>query len=211
MSNDNSEVRQKIISVARNKFFNHGIKNITMDEIASEVGIGKGTLYEYFSSKTKLIEEIVRVKNSEMWCYYDRLNEKLSQEKNINFLELLEEIIEESSKNLSEIKISFHKDIKKLNSETRKKMEDMNNMGLKLAKTILTRGKKEGMIKKDINEEVALEIVSIGIQHMIINHKTAIKLNISSQDVFNTFVSILFDGTLSDKGKKHYDKMKNSD
>ena len=37
-------------------FLNLGVKSVTMDEIAAELGISKKTIYTHFSTKTKLIE-----------------------------------------------------------------------------------------------------------------------------------------------------------
>ncbi len=37
-------------------FLNLGVKSVTMDEIASEMGISKKTIYAHFPTKTKLIE-----------------------------------------------------------------------------------------------------------------------------------------------------------
>ena len=37
-------------------FLSLGVKSVTMDEIASELGISKKTIYAHYSTKTKLIE-----------------------------------------------------------------------------------------------------------------------------------------------------------
>ena len=38
-----------------------GIKNITISEISKAAGVGKGTIYEYFSSKEDIVFEIISV------------------------------------------------------------------------------------------------------------------------------------------------------
>ncbi|MBK7158690.1 MAG: helix-turn-helix transcriptional regulator [Ignavibacteria bacterium] len=42
----------------RNKFHREGFYKTSMDEISSELHISKKTIYKYFSSKEKLLEEI---------------------------------------------------------------------------------------------------------------------------------------------------------
>ena len=42
------ELRERIIDTALNSFATHGIKSITMDDIAAALGISKRTLYEVF-------------------------------------------------------------------------------------------------------------------------------------------------------------------
>ena len=47
--------RNNIIDAAESVFFSKGIENATMDEIAEEAELSKGTLYLYFKSKEELL------------------------------------------------------------------------------------------------------------------------------------------------------------
>ena len=49
-------MKNKILTKSAEMFLNLGVKSVTMDEIASELGISKKTIYTHFSTKTKLIE-----------------------------------------------------------------------------------------------------------------------------------------------------------
>lgn len=51
--------RQLIIAAAVQVFSQKGFHNTRMEEIALAAGIGKGTIYEYFSSKLQLLQEIM--------------------------------------------------------------------------------------------------------------------------------------------------------
>ncbi len=51
--------RTDIIDSAENVFFSKGFENSTMDDVASEAELSKGTLYLYFKSKEELYLEIV--------------------------------------------------------------------------------------------------------------------------------------------------------
>lgn len=46
--------RQEIIDAAERVFFSKGIQNATMDDVAQEAELSKGTLYLYFNSKIEL-------------------------------------------------------------------------------------------------------------------------------------------------------------
>lgn len=50
-------MREKIIEKAGELFLKLGFKSVTMDDIASELGISKKTLYKYFNNKHSLVEE----------------------------------------------------------------------------------------------------------------------------------------------------------
>ena len=46
--------REEIIKVASNLFSKKSYHDVTMDQIAGEVGVAKGTIYLYFESKENL-------------------------------------------------------------------------------------------------------------------------------------------------------------
>ena len=47
----NGDVRQKILDAAEQRLWHYGFKKTTIDEIASDAGVGKGTVYLYFEGK----------------------------------------------------------------------------------------------------------------------------------------------------------------
>ena len=48
-------MRDKILDKANDLFLNLGFKSVTMDEIASSLGVSKKTIYKYFKNKTELV------------------------------------------------------------------------------------------------------------------------------------------------------------
>jgi len=50
-------MKEKIIEKAAELFLKVGFKSITMDDIASKMGISKKTLYKYFANKEVLVDE----------------------------------------------------------------------------------------------------------------------------------------------------------
>lgn len=49
-------MREKILLKAVDLFLNFGFKSITMDDIATKMGISKKTIYQHFNTKTTLVE-----------------------------------------------------------------------------------------------------------------------------------------------------------
>ena len=49
-------MKEKIIEKANDMFLSLGFKSVTMDDLASEMGISKKTIYTHFQNKTKLVE-----------------------------------------------------------------------------------------------------------------------------------------------------------
>lgn len=51
------DTKQEILTTTRTLFMSYGIKSVTMDDIARELGISKKTLYQFFENKQELIEQ----------------------------------------------------------------------------------------------------------------------------------------------------------
>jgi TetR/AcrR family transcriptional regulator, cholesterol catabolism regulator len=49
-------VKEELLTKSAEMFLNLGVKSVTMDEIANEMGISKKTIYTHFSTKSKLVE-----------------------------------------------------------------------------------------------------------------------------------------------------------
>jgi AcrR family transcriptional regulator len=60
MDRKKEETRRKIISVAMDLFERQGFGSTTMDQIAEEVDIAKGTLYNYFPAKEAILNEFMQ-------------------------------------------------------------------------------------------------------------------------------------------------------
>jgi AcrR family transcriptional regulator len=51
--------RGQILDAARQNFVRHGVSATTVDAIAKNAGVAKGTVYLYFASKDELLQEIL--------------------------------------------------------------------------------------------------------------------------------------------------------
>ena len=62
------ELRERIVATAMMAFTAHGIRSIRMDDIATQMGISKRTLYEIFADKETLLKECIQVINRESYA-----------------------------------------------------------------------------------------------------------------------------------------------
>lgn len=60
------DARQRILKAAQERLWNNGFKKTTIDEIASDAGVGKGTVYLYFDSKEDIALTIMAAFKEEM-------------------------------------------------------------------------------------------------------------------------------------------------
>ena len=52
------EVKERIISAAEILFMRYGVRSVTMDDIAKELGISKKTIYIHFADKNTIVREV---------------------------------------------------------------------------------------------------------------------------------------------------------
>lgn len=98
-------LRGRILKKAYEMFSSRGIKVVTMDAISAELSISKRTLYEEFSSKKELLENVL----FEMSKYYQEQNNKISA-MDISALEKIF-LITTSNNERTNTEVLFFKDI----------------------------------------------------------------------------------------------------
>jgi AcrR family transcriptional regulator len=64
------ENKERILEKATDLFMRYGIRSITMDEIAAQLGISKKTIYQFFTDKDAMVEAVVNeeMKRNEEGC-----------------------------------------------------------------------------------------------------------------------------------------------
>lgn len=58
---DKVQKRKDIALACKELFFQKGINDLTISEVAKTAGVGKGTIYEYFKNKEEIVFEIVNI------------------------------------------------------------------------------------------------------------------------------------------------------
>lgn len=62
----NMELRNRIIAQAKNQFMRLGIRSVSMDDICSQLGISKKTIYQHFKDKDELVDIVLQEEISVM-------------------------------------------------------------------------------------------------------------------------------------------------
>src|SRR6266487_945591 len=65
--------RERIIAVAADLFYRHGIRAVGVEAVAEAAGTNKMTLYRHFTSKDELVAEYLRSLVAEAEKSWDRL------------------------------------------------------------------------------------------------------------------------------------------
>lgn len=133
------------------KLFNRfGIKSVTMDDIARELGISKKTLYQYVDDKNTLVEKCLVYEMEYMEkCFIQR---KPSKDKNA--IEELFEVNRMLQKVIAEKNPSREYDLKKYYPELFKRFWKFRSETMqKAVMNNLLRGQQQGIYRKELKAE----------------------------------------------------------
>ncbi|MGA2396483.1 MAG: TetR/AcrR family transcriptional regulator [Steroidobacteraceae bacterium] len=64
-------VRDRIFETACDLFYQHGIRDVGVDQIATEAGTNKMSFYRSFASKDELVAKYLEQKANELWLWWD--------------------------------------------------------------------------------------------------------------------------------------------
>lgn len=67
-------MKSRILEKGAELFFRYGVKTITMDSIATELGISKKTIYQHFPDKDTMVFEVVKTFIEQDVAKWDELN-----------------------------------------------------------------------------------------------------------------------------------------
>ncbi|MGB3403353.1 MAG: TetR/AcrR family transcriptional regulator [Microcoleaceae cyanobacterium] len=71
MTGEFSATQQKILETASKLFYEKGIPYVGINEVIAESGIAKRTLYRWFPSKDKLIEEVTKYRAQQWIAWFE--------------------------------------------------------------------------------------------------------------------------------------------
>lgn len=131
-------------------FMKYGIKSITMDDVAAELGISKKTLYQWFTSKDDLVHKV--------------LSHHISREKtqclqmaaqSANAIEEILSVLDANSQELSQMKANVVYDLQKYHREAWEMVRKYQyDFVFKIIRQNLQRGRDEGLYREDFDPDI---------------------------------------------------------
>jgi AcrR family transcriptional regulator len=155
------ETKDRIIEGAAELFFAYGIRNVSMDDLAKQIGMSKKTIYQYFADKDELVYAFMQLGMME------QIKEmKETAEKSENVIEELYLAMIKTREMFSKVNPLMLFELKKYHPKAWELFNQCKEgeMQEHLIKT-LRKGIKEGVFRSEINVEVLakmrLELVQI--------------------------------------------------
>lgn len=191
------EMQFRIRDKARELFFRYGIRAVTMDEIASLMGISKKTLYQYYQDKDALVDAVVdyEITGDMQKCGTIQGAGKNALEEMILMFGMMEEIFA----NLNPVVVY---ELEKYYPASHLKMEQhKNSFFAEIIKTNIKKGIDEELYRKDIQMDILIRM-RLESMFMVFDQKIFPKekypLLLTSRELLKHFVY----GITTSKGNK---------
>lgn len=190
-------LRLRILDTALALFKRRGIKAVRMDDIATEIGISKRTLYEIYSNKEDLLFECLRSENELM---DSKLTEyAVSAE---NEMAVIAYFIKLRLKDLGEINPLFFTEMEKygriLEFFRRNKEKQAAH-----SREFMRKGIEHGFFRGDLNYDI---VGKIGDAAMDFVMQTRLYEQYKLDEIFHTFIIVFLRGCCTEKGLAYLDK-----
>ena len=193
-------MQQRIIDTAESMFFRFGIRSVTMDDIAKELGISKKTIYHYFADKDDLVEKVTSHSLANEMCKTQNIYENSQNpiEEMINSTKMMREM-------LQNVNAVLFYDMKKYHPQSWAKYVEFKNGFLEIVKRNLLNGITEKLYRPDINVEILaklrVEVVDLAfnIEYFPPSQYNLLNVQLESIDHF-------IRGIVTTKGLEIYEK-----
>lgn len=148
------EMRNRIKEKATELFRRYGIRSITMDEIAAQLGVSKKTIYQFYSDKDELVEEVIvdLTQYAQDCCTRDRKGAKDAVQEIFMAMEFVKEMFH----NMNPVLLF---DLERAHPGAYKKFQEYKTKYLlKLIRDNLERGIREDLYRDDINIDIMAKL-----------------------------------------------------
>ena len=197
------EIKDRIIEKAGELFFQYGIKNISMDELASSLGMSKRTIYENFKDKEDILRSLILKLGDERNKIF-----KEFLEKGLNVVEIFINVIE-IQKKMPVSNAKFLQDIYKYYPMTAKLIQKKIEKDNEFLREFLLTGIGQGYIRDDLNVEVTAFLVEQST-YTYIRASYLEKPPFSFSELFYTMMINFVRGISTEKGIRSIDSHRES-
>lgn len=163
-----------------------------MDELATDLGMSKKTLYAHFTNKTALVEAVVEAKLSEA----DSTLSAVGGESAADVGKALHELIATLQREVAEVQPAFVRDLQREAPQifefiqSRRKAMIQQHFG-----RLLTAGQKAGLIRRDIRVPLMIEIL-LGMVQSLVNPAKLNELQLEPKAAIGCVLKVFLEGVL---------------
>jgi AcrR family transcriptional regulator len=191
------EVRDRILMESGQLFARYGIRSMTMDALAEEMGISKRTIYERFKDKDTLLMEVIKYFKQQTSEEAHRLIEQSE-----NAIEALFRIMRMTISQMSQLNPAFFHDFKKYHSRVYQEFSVPGDIrDFSITSRLLEKGMSQGVFREDLD----LNIVNHALHalfDLFAQESPMVAAGYDRKDMFKHVIIPFFRGISTPEGQK---------
>ena len=190
-----TEQQAKWLKRAEDLFLRYGIKSVTMDDVARELGISKKTLYQFVDNKDDLGNKMLERHFEEEKNACAQLFQSAS-----SAIEELFFVIESNAQQMKQMKTNIIHDLQKYHREAWEKVQAFQGGFLyNVVRDNLERGIREGLYRADFDVDIVAKM-HIALSMQLFDETIFPQDTYSKEKLFQEFMFHYLYGIVSDKG-----------
>lgn len=194
-----SEQQEKWLQRAADLFFRYGIKSVTMDDVARELGISKKTLYQFVANKHDLVLKVV-----DQHLREEVRKAAVREEETADALEEMLLVIGKVVKDMQLIKSNIVNDLQKYHREAWERIKAyQHGQMMDRVRNNLIRGIREGVYRTDFDVET---IARLHVAHsfVLFDEDWFPQPAFRRDGLFREYILHYLHGLLSDEGRRRF-------
>ena len=191
------EVKDRILIESGLLFAKYGIRSMTMDSLAEEMGISKRTIYERFKDKDTLLKEVIRYYKSQTQEEAHKLIDQSD-----NAIEALFRIIKMTVGQMMRMSPAFFHDFKKYHQKVFKEFAEPGEIrDFSITSKLLETGIEQGVFRDDINIDIVNQTLHT-LFDLFGHDSRLVEAGFNRKDLFDQILVPFFRGISTKKGRK---------
>ena len=201
------EVKNKILAKSEELFLKYGLKSVTMDDLAKQLGVSKKTLYQFVDNKADLIQQIIDAHIESEKALMVQL-----QQDSEDAVEEMIAIARYAIKEVKKLTPTLIYDLQKYYQDTWQLIQNLHSVHTySIIKNNIERGIEQGVYRPDINADIIAKIYVLSTLAVIEETTFPLK-EYNKEQLFIEFIKYHLQGITSERGfvlyKKHLNKRK---
>ncbi len=186
-----------IIEKVTSMYLDYGIKGVTMDDVANKLAISKKTLYQYFKDKKELVMAVLEHQDTNR-----NIDFSILEKQDTNAIDELFYYYEIQVQMIKNHKPAFVHDLRKYYPEIFTHFQKIKHKRIfESIKGNLIKGKKEGLYRKELNEDVLSRLNLMRIEAIMNTDFFSVE-ELVSTDLFSEIFRYNLFGIVSETGRK---------
>ncbi len=192
-----NEQQEKWLRRTEDLFMRYGIKSITMDDVARELGISKKTLYQFVESKDDLVMQVMQRHIEEekevSQCWHRDAD---------NAIEEILGVIKNAQKDLQRIKSNIVFDLQKYHRSAWEFMQNYQRGHMhQMVRANLERGIQEGLYRSDFDIDIIAKL-HVAESFVLLDESFFPRSEYPLEVVFREYLLYYLHAIASDRGRE---------